>query len=44
MRLSRVVLPEPDGPASTANSPRSKREIDVGERAHLELALAVDLG
>ena len=33
IRLSSVVLPQPDGPSSVTNSPRRDREVDRGERA-----------
>ena len=29
-----VVLPQPEGPISETNSPRSTVEVDVGERLH----------
>ena len=43
MQCSSVDLPEPDGPMIAVYAPRSNVDVDAVERAHLGVALAVDL-
>ena len=38
-----VDLPEPDGPVTARNSPRSHVEVDAAQRLHLDLADDVGL-
>ena len=44
MQCMSVDLPEPDGPMIAVNRPRGEVDAHAVERAHLGLALAVDLG
>ena len=41
--LSSVLLPLPEGPSSTTNSPAYKIQVDAAQRVHVDLAHVIDL-